>query len=121
MPCRTWWSAIVQIRRHVILDEFFFISAHRVRWDGDFLVADTDVTVGHELACLLHGCCKSLVVDLCLKSAVEDVLGAERKNVVEGRIRCDESFVVKRTGEVVDFTLYVSGECRRDIPIKRMA
>ena len=79
----------------MVLDEFFFISAHRVGWDGDFLVADTDVTVGHKLACLLHGCCKSLVVDLCLKSAVEDVLSAEGKNVVKGCIGCNESLVVE--------------------------
>ena len=72
-------------------DTWYLMSSSSSRltgYDGmvTFLVADADVPVGHELPCLLHGCCKSLVVDLCLKSAVEDVLGAERKNVVEGRI-----------------------------------
>ena len=69
------------------------------------------MTVGHELTSLLERAGKSLVVDLCLESAVEDVLCVERQNVVKGCFLGDETFLVERSKKIVFLSHTVSFGC----------
>jgi hypothetical protein len=57
---------------------------------------------------LLHGAGESLVIDLSLKASVQDVLGAQRKNVAEVSVGFDESLVVKGAEQVFSLSLAVA-------------
>ena len=64
--------------------------------------------MGDELAGLLDGAGQALVVDLGLQAAVEDLLNAQRKDVVEAGLRGDEALLVKGVEQILHLTLAVS-------------
>ena len=88
---------VVEFTGWVVLDDLFLITGDRVGRNRNLLLTDANVTVGYQLSCLLERASKTLVVDLCLKTSVEDVLRIERENVVKGRFLGDEALVVEGT------------------------
>ena len=76
----------------MVRDELLFVAGDGVRGDGHLLLTDDDLSVGDELACLLDGAGQALVVDLGLQAAVEDLLNAQGKDVVEAGLRGNEAF-----------------------------